>query len=44
MRRVYSNLLVGIALEAEGRRGVTKIPKSLSGYPMVRLWKISSVK
>jgi len=44
MSTVYSNFLVGTVFEAEGRRGVTKISKSVAGHQMVRLWKISSVK
>ena len=37
MRRVHSNFLVDIVLEAEGRRGGTKIAKRVLGHPTVRL-------
>jgi len=41
---VYSNFLVDIIYEAEGRRAVTTISKSVAGHQTVRLWNISSVK
>jgi hypothetical protein len=41
---VYSNFLVEIAFEAEGRRGVTTISKRVLSHPMVQPCKIPSVK